>query len=63
MSTFRGEVIPLIGRNVTVATGCGSVTGRLVRVGLDKIVIRTTLHRFIIRIAEICWVRRRITTV
>lgn len=58
MSTFRGEIIPLIGRNVTVATTCGSITGRLVRVGLDKIVVLTSVSRFIIRIAEICWVRR-----
>lgn len=60
MSTFRGEVRPLVGRRVTVATQCGSITGLLTRVGIDKLVVRTVRSRFIIRIAKICWVRRPI---
>ena len=58
MSSFRVELRPLIGTIVTVVTTCGSITGRLVRIGIDKIVVRTSTARFIIRIAKICFVRR-----
>ncbi|MHB9144944.1 MAG: DUF2642 domain-containing protein [Symbiobacteriia bacterium] len=58
MSSFHAELRPLVGRIITVATQCGSITGRLMLVGIDKIVIRTATARFIIRILKICWVRR-----